>query len=154
MGHATQAARRNASTLRERVNSQARRAGDDDILSVRALRHAHDGKPLGQRRGHVLGGMDAQIDFAVEQSALKLFRKQAFVADFRKSHVKDLVALRVNDANLAGQSRLGLLKQAFHEIGLVQGQLAAPASDDDLPHWFIAPRLASVLIFACGTSNK
>ena len=109
MGHTTQAARRNTSTLRERVNGQTRRAGNDSVLSVRALRHAHDSKPLGQRRGHVLGGMDAQIDFVVEQGALKLFREQAFVADFRKSHVKDLVALRVNDTNLAGQSRLGLL---------------------------------------------
>ena len=68
---------------------------------------------VGQIGGHILHGMDGQINPAVQQGVFNFLDKEPFAAHLGQRHVQDLVALGGNSDQFNRRSRMLFLNLIF-----------------------------------------
>jgi len=66
--------------------------GDQHVADILAREKCRDFHAIGQNRGHVLHGVNRDVDGVFGQAGIEFFGKQALPADFREWPVLDLIA--------------------------------------------------------------
>ena len=108
---------------------------DQRIPGIGTLQHAGDGQAVRQPGRHVLHGMHAGIDAAVEQCHLDLFAKQPLAADVGERPVCDPVAGGADHHHLDGAGLAQVIERRHQalldHVGLDAGERGTARAEAD-----------------------
>ena len=118
------AARRRGADDRALGQLVDRFGADQPVLHVAARPDGGDGDLARADRLHVLQGMDAEIDFLLDQRAVELLGPELLAADLRERAVLDPVARRLDHLDLheVGRPAVRDLQRRGDLVGLRQCQ--------------------------------
>ena len=117
-----------------RPRQLVQRFGDErheGVARVLAFQKCRHHQPVRERRRHILGGMDAEIDLAIGQCRLDFLGKQALATHFRQRRLGQAVAGGGDGEDFDGGlgHAMDFGEQTANQPGLIKRQHGAAAAD-------------------------